>query len=455
MNGRFAIETPLICRRVFLAVACATACLSSRAETPVPAVDPGVRRGAASAGTAVAGVDAQYFTNTRSAFQQVYSIAGDIESGSGLGPRFNGTSCGGCHAWPAPGGSSPSQNPQLKMAKAHGAHNAIPDFLKPDGPIVAVRSKAKVGSTEAGEVLPLFTVNGRTDAYTCAVEPPDFSDTANLSIRIPTPVFGSGLIDNIPDAVILANRAAQAARKIRLRIGGEPNMDSAGALGKFGWKAQHPSLMAFAGDAYKTEMGVPNQTSTYQRESLSTPCYGLYQAAYDDPYYSSSYDQSGQAPVFLFTEFMRFLKPPAPVKELAGATVEAISNGRQIFDRVGCALCHTPSLRTGTESDLQALNRRDAVLYSDLLLHHMGPKLADGIVQGRAGPDSFRTAPLWGIGHRVFFLHDGRTKDLLVAIEDHASDGGGFHSEADAVIDGFHTLSPAEQQDLVNFLRSL
>jgi CxxC motif-containing protein (DUF1111 family) len=101
------------------------------------------------------------------------------------------------------------------------------------------------------------------------------------------------------------------------------------------------------------------------------------------------------------------------------------------------------------------LNRRDAVLYSDLLLHHMGPKLADGIVQGRAGPDSFRTAPLWGIGQRVFFLHDGRTADLLVAIQDHASDGGKFHSEADAVIDGFRGLSPAEQQDLVNFLRSL
>ena len=152
---------------------------------------------------------------------------------------------------------------------------------------------------------------------------------------------------------------------------------------------------------------------------------------------------------------MLFLKPPIPVKELASATAEAISNGRQVFDRVGCALCHTPSLRTGSESDLPALNGRDAALYSDLLLHHMGPKLADGIVQGHAGPDSFRTAALWGIGQRVFFLHDGRTADLLVAIQDHAGDDGQFHSEADAVIDRFQALSPAEQQDLVNFLRSL
>jgi CxxC motif-containing protein (DUF1111 family) len=341
------------------------------------------------------------------------------------------------------------------MAKARGARNAIPDFLKPDGPVLAVRLKTKVGSTEAGEVLPLFTVNGRTDAYTCAVEPPDFSDTANLSFRIPTPVFGAGLIDNIPDTVILANRTAQAAQKLKLGLGGEPNMDSAGAIGKFGWKAQHHSLMAFTGDAYRTEMGVPNQTSKYQRESLSTPCYGLYEAAHDDPNYTPSYDQSGQAPVFLFTEFMRFLRPPIPVQEFAGATAQSISNGRRVFDRVGCALCHTLSLRTGNESDLSTLNRRDAALYSDLLLHHMGPKLADGISQGHAGPDSFRTAPLWGIGQRVFFLHDGRTTDLLVAIQDHASDGGEFHSEADAVIDGFHALSPTEQQDLVSFLRSL
>src|SRR5205085_11200139 len=167
-------------RCVSQAVVCAAVCLSSPAETPVRAVDPGVRPGAASAGTAVAGVDYQYFTITRSAFQQVHSIAGDLESGVGLGPRFNGTSCGGCHAWPAPGGSSPSQNPQLKIANAHGARNAIPGFLKPDGPVLAVRLKARVGSTEAGEVLPLFAVNGRTDAYNCAVEQPDFSDTANL-----------------------------------------------------------------------------------------------------------------------------------------------------------------------------------------------------------------------------------------------------------------------------------
>src|SRR5204863_2282405 len=131
------------------------------------------------------------------------------------------------------------------------------------------------------------------------------------------------------------------------------------------------------------------------------------------PNYSPSYDGNGGSPLLLFTEFMRFLMPPMEVKEFAGATSESIRKGRKLFDRVGCALCHTPSLRTGAESDLAALNGREARLYSDLLLHHMGPTLADGITQGRAGPDQFRTAPLWGIGQRIFFLHDGRTTDLL------------------------------------------
>ena len=157
----------------------------------------------------------------------------------------------------------------------------------------------------------------------------------------------------------------------------------------------------------------------------------------------------------LFTEFMRFLKPPNPVKEFVGATSESIRRGCKLFERVGCALCHTPTLRTGKESDLAALNEREARLYSDLLLHHMGSRLADGIVQGHAGPDQFRTAPLWGIGQRIFLLHDGRTTDLLTAIQEHASDGEGYHSEADAIVERFNEMSQPEQQDVLNFLRSL
>ena len=188
---------------------------------------------------------------------------------------------------------------------------------------------------------------------------------------------------------------------------------------------------------------------------LASHALGLYEAAYEDENFSSSYDRDEERPLALLTEFMRLLDSPIPVKAMAGATAESIRKGRRFFEDVGCALCHTPSLRTGNESGIPALNGRDAVLYSDLLLHRMGPKLADGIVQGRASPDAFRTAPLWGVGQRVFLLHDGRTADLLVAIVEHAGDGGESRSEADSVIERFHKLSPAEQQDILNFLRSL
>jgi len=96
-------------------------------------------------------------------------------------------------------------------------------------------------------------------------------------------------------------------------------------------------------------------------------------------------------------------------------------------------------------------------LFSDLLLHRMGPRLADDIVQGVAGPDEFRTAPLWGLGQRIFLLHDGRTTDLVEAIAAHASRGDGRFrpSEANAVIARFRALGSAKKQDLLNFLRSL
>ena len=127
-----------------------------------------------------------------------------------------------------------------------------------------------------------------------------------------------------------------------------------------------------------------------------------------------------------------------------------------MFAQIGCALCHTPSLTTGRSSSA-ALSQKPVNLFSDLLLHRMGPGLADNIVQGVAEGDEFRTAPLWGLGQRIFLLHDGRTTDLVVAIEAHASRGyGQFRSsEANGVIARFRALGHAEQQDLLTFLRSL
>jgi CxxC motif-containing protein (DUF1111 family) len=154
-----------------------------------------------------------------------------------------------------------------------------------------------------------------------------------------------------------------------------------------------------------------------------------------------------------FADFMRTLAAPVPA-----AATASTQHGSAVFTSVGCALCHTPTLKTGVAvangdegTASAALSNQPANLFSDLLLHHMGTGLADHITQGAAGPDEFRTAPLWGVGQRIFFLHDGRTTDLVQAIRLHASTG----SEANRVVNKFLGLRPQDQQDLINFLRSL
>jgi CxxC motif-containing protein (DUF1111 family) len=152
----------------------------------------------------------------------------------------------------------------------------------------------------------------------------------------------------------------------------------------------------------------------------------------------------------MFSHFMRFLAPPTPACTVGVNCSASINNGNALFNSVGCALCHTPTLTTG-QSVFGGTSYQAANLFSDMLVHHMGTNLADGISQGTAAPDEFRTAPLWGVGQRIFFLHDGRTMDLLDAIDEHSSSG----SEANSVISVFGTLTSSQKQDILNFLRSL
>src|SRR5262249_4758159 len=127
------------------------------------------------------------------------------------------------------------------------------------------------------------------------------------------------------------------------------------------------------------------------------------------------------------------------------------------FNDIGCGLCHTPQMQTAPAMNSAVLQDRPVNLFSDLLVHHMGPGLADDIIQGAAGPDEFRTQPLWGVGQRLFFLHDGRTSDLLVAINAHSSQAkNGFpDSEATAAVANFGRLSVTDKQAVLDFLRSL
>jgi len=214
----------------------------------------------------------------------------------------------------------------------------------------------------------------------------------------------------------------------------------------------------FSHEAYSVEIGETNQMFPQKRGFFPNPppanCVAnpqpedatKYLAAGDDPVRVPSDDDA-------FATFMRFLDQPTPA--CTGTACSAsIQNGNKIFASVGCALCHTPSMATGQSSftvKVQGLSGVQANLFSDLLLHHMGERLQDGISQGNAGPDEFRSAPLWGLGQRVFFLHDGRTSDLVQVMREHRSHG----SEANGVIDNFNALTSSQQQDLLNFLRSL
>jgi CxxC motif-containing protein (DUF1111 family) len=201
-------------------------------------------------------------------------------------------------------------------------------------------------------------------------------------------------------------------------------------------------------------MGISNQLFPQERDETPS-C-----QSYPTPNDTSNFIQASAYPptavlsdIEAFADFMRMLAPPVP-----GPSTASSVSGRAIFATIGCAACHTPSMKTGNaiasgsaRSPSPALSNQTANLYSDLLLHHMGQGLADGITQGQAGPDEFRTAPLWGIGQRIFFLHDGRTSNLVAAIEAHASTG----SEANTVVRQYEALGVEEQQAVLDFLRSL
>lgn len=417
------------------------------------AVDPGVRPGPPAAGGPIQGLTSDQndlFTFVTGEFTQLHSVTGNIEGedGNGLGPGFNGNGCGSCHKFPAIGGTSPAINPQFEMAALDGAQNSMPPFLSIDGPIREARFVRNPDGSPDGTVHNLFTIQGRTDAPGCNLSQPDFAhEMANVNVvfRIPTPVFGAGLIDNISDETILANKNASSMLRRYLNIGGHENRNpNDGTITKFGWKAQDKSLLMFSGEAYNVEMGVTNELFATERNMV--PGCNFNTQPEDHLDFDDDSPNGGETSgTQNFTTFMRLLAPPTPAPD-----TPSIVRGRDAFASIGCALCHTPSLMT-SDSDLPGLANQQANLYSDLLVHHMGVGLADGITQGNAGPDEFRTAPLWGLGQRIFFLHDGRTKDLIEAIQAHKSDG----SEANLVIQNFNQLQPWIQQDILNFLRSL
>ena len=389
----------------------------------------------------------------------------DVVKADGLGPRMNLDSCAGCHFHPDAGGTSPPNlNPQFDFFEKYlKSTNRLPRFITKTGPVREARFKLNAdGKTPDGGVHSIFTITGLPDADGCVLQQPDFARALrhkNVIFRIPTPTFGAGLIEQIPDHVIQENHAAKRGNAYGIR--GRVNIVNAGhaltarenhngndgTIARFGWKAQNKSLLVFGGEAYNVEMGISNELFQTEREE-DPKC--QFKATPND---TTKPEQTGLdvlSDVEKFAGFMRFLAPPTPSQDTPGGA-GSIANGKKLFAGTGCALCHTPTLRTGT-SAIAALSEKPVDLYSDLALHNMGTGLADGINQGQATSRDFRTAPLWGLGQRIFFLHDGRTKDLKQAIREHRSQG----SEANKVVRRFFgRLGAKEQQDVLNFLRSL
>jgi CxxC motif-containing protein (DUF1111 family) len=460
--------------------------------------DPGVRLTGPAPGGPLADLttaEGQFFSNGKGRFATQEVVSGS--SNNGLGPRFNLNECAACHAQPQQGGSSPSLNPESQVFNGNPPivypPNTLPPFISTNGPVVEARfpffiENGAVTNLADGGVHDLFTVTGNPLAQGCTLSQPNFQQAINLNdiiYRIPTPVFGAGFIENIGEDTLINYHNQNDGANNQFGISGTFNYNgNDGTISRFGWKAQNKSALLFAGEAYNVEMGITNELFQNERPDpdeehnyvgLPSGCLNLSGDGYpeDSTNFTANTNPKVPSDIVAFAIYMRFLAQPVATPDgysTATTTVSeaSISRGQVAFSDIGCAACHAPLLVTDPSSLTPDLSNAGANVYSDLEIHHMGTALADNVKQGTAGGDQFRTAPLWGVGQRIFFLHDGRTSDLLTTIVDHcppvpsgssaATDG----SEACTAEQNFEALPPlanasnsASQQDVLNFLRSL
>ncbi|MEO8658254.1 MAG: di-heme oxidoredictase family protein [Bryobacteraceae bacterium] len=332
----------------------------------------------------------------------------------GLGPAFNGNSCAVCHSVPAIGGISTMTEVRAGYRDQDGRFSAL----------------------NGGTLYHLFS----TPPHRCQVQIPPEANV--IARRSPIPLFGAGLIEAIADDTIAALEdpddrdgdgiRGRAARIVDVVTGRE-------RIGRFGWKAQHASLLAFSGDAYRNEMGITNDLFpeevalgiTPERMKLCSPKRGVEDVR----------DRAtGLRGIDRFERFMKFLAPVA-----RGPVDDSVRAGEATFATIGCATCHIPVLHTGPNAN-PAFDNKAVALYSNLLLHDVGT--GDGIEQSAATASEIRTPALWGLRFRRPLLHDGSAATPQAAILSH-------RNEATAVTERYRALAPQEQQQLLAFLNSL
>jgi CxxC motif-containing protein (DUF1111 family) len=332
----------------------------------------------------------------------------------GLGPLFNENQCSACHTKPVAGGTG-------EQFVTRVSRSTPPSYCDP--------------LIEAGgeNVRLLATPALRAHGIDRQPFPEGATDTVHFNVPF---VFGLGLIDAIPEETILAR--ADPDDRDGDGISGRPGRDAAGRLARFGRKADQATLRDFVESAAHLEMGLTTPSRPHEGTIAGRPFPPGVDLA-DDP-------ELDETRVELLTDFLRFLAPPATLPGRTADDERALNQGADLFRSIGCAACHVPSMTTGRHPH-PALDRKTIYLYSDLLLHDMGPELST-ICTPDSPRTELRTEPLMGLGRRARYHHDSRTNDLTEAILFH---GG----EATAARERFRALPELQQHYLIRFLQAL
>jgi CxxC motif-containing protein (DUF1111 family) len=334
---------------------------------------------------------------------------GTFTAEQGLGPLFNADSCAGCHSDPVDGGNGSFVE---LHATGFGPEGTCDPLFALGGPVFQLRA------TEA------LAAHGITSEPL----PPE----ALAQARRTTPdVFGFGLLDAVPDAEILA--LADPDDRDGDGVSGRVHWLPGGRIGRFGRKAAVSALADFNEGAFLFELGLTTPRLDVENSIAGAPL--------PDGVDPLPEPEASAESVALVDDYVRFLAPPAPARRDVRERT-----GERLFRTVGCATCHVPSLRTG-DHVVKALAHRDVHAYTDLLLHDMGPALADICLEG-AEPSEFRTEPLMGLRHVTAFLHDGRAATIEEAILAHDGEGRAAREE-------FEALGSGDHEALLAFLRTL
>jgi len=359
------------------------------------------------------------FRSGDSLFEQLFDEA------DGLGPVYVRSSCTACHLR---GGRGPAET--QRMAIVSSATGAPVESL-PFGALVRPL-------VTAGAVTPVLPPDGGL--------PP--GEALLVTTRLPAPLFGRAYLEAILDSEIERVAGEQSVRSDgihgrvnRVSFHSTGSVDpsfpvhvagESGLIGRFGVKARMATLDEVAADALQGDMGL---TSALRPTELPNPG-GLT----DDLSPGVDVPDENLAALVGYT---RLLDIPA--------RASPDPRGAALFDSVGCAVCHVPTLRTRLDWPTSQLAGIDAPVFTDLLLHDMGEGLADGQLEEGAGPRDFRTAPLIGLSFLPAYLHDGRARTLREAILGHGSPG----SEAAETVQRFEGLSAADQEKLLAFVAGL